>query len=189
MSKYCSECGAKLREGARFCESCGISIKSSYGKREEIEREIREKIERELKEKEDREFEKRKEKEIRNEVKRKYQENKKIDLQSYFKIKLDKTEVKKVAVISTFFSVAIACITIIIGSLSVLFAKTSVYDINLGFPLSWFHIAGKYTFLEMGVSNWFNLIVDFIFLLGIIFVLTYIYETINKNRKILSHRI
>ena len=194
MSKYCSECGAKLREGARFCENCGISIKSNSGKgektREEIEREILEKIERELKEKEDGEFRKRKEKELRNEVERKYQDNKKIDLQSYFKVRLDRTEIKKVAVISTFFPVAIMCITILIGSLSmIVFSNTSAYDIDFGFPLSWFYIAGKYSSLEMGVSNWFNRIVNFILFLGIIFFLTYIYETINKNRKILSHRI
>ena len=192
--KFCYKCGVKLREGARFCENCGISVKSSSDKgektREEIEGEIREKIERELKEKEDKEFRKRKEKEIRNEVERKYQDNKKIDLQSYFKVKLDKTEIKKVAVISTFFPVAIMCITILIGSLSmIIFSNTSAYDIDFGFPLSWFYIAGKYSSLEMGVSNWFNLIVNFILFLGIIFFLTYIYETINKNRKILSNRI
>jgi len=34
MSKYCSECGEKLKDISRFCSNCGFEIKGQYYKKE-----------------------------------------------------------------------------------------------------------------------------------------------------------
>ncbi len=77
MAKHCIECGATLREDARFCEECGTNV-SELGtenqSREEIEKEIREKIEEEYRQKSLKEFKEEKERELREEMEKKLEE-------------------------------------------------------------------------------------------------------------------
>lgn len=44
ISKYCSDCGIKIRETANFCEGCGVKILSKKQIYEKIKKELREEI-------------------------------------------------------------------------------------------------------------------------------------------------
>lgn len=191
IAKHCVECGAALREGARFCEECGSNVSDvdqEKKTRKEIEEELREKIEEEFRNKRENEFRKQREKELREEMRRRFKEQR-VGFYSYFKVKLDKKEIGQIAVISVCIAIALVFITIIIGSVSMITAdKTQIFDIEMGFPFPWIRIShiDAYHSLAMEISNWLNIIVDFILYTTLVFGLSYPVEIILKNHKIIK---
>ena len=186
MAKHCSKCGEKLREGANFCEFCGSKViaESPKKSKEEVEKELRERIEQEFRDKEEKCYKKQKEKEIREEMKKKYGVDR--DFRSHFTIKPDKREIRHILLMSGAFSFVLIMITILIGAIFLgQIHEIEEHSFEIGFPLAWYHgfrtqTAGGYN-PAFEVSNWLNLILDFVLYFILIAGLSYLYETIRKN--------
>lgn len=97
----------------------------------------------------------------------------------------------KVLGISLIISIAIMIITVVVGVFVLASNNTEnkVFDIQVGWPVGWFKISHLTleSSVSIGVSNWVNLIGDFIFYLLLCFVLAYIGEMFyasvkNKNK-------
>ncbi|MGF3555159.1 MAG: hypothetical protein ACQXXF_07855, partial [Thermoplasmatota archaeon] len=80
---------------------------------------------------------------------------------------------------SLIIAVGLMAISIIIGGIVFgSFDKSNIFVLELGFPFGWFKISNT----DIGVSNWLNLFVDFIFYILISFGLFLGYEY-YKTRK------
>jgi len=174
MSKYCPDCGTEQSKGAKFCVTCGksfsdkVSTSKTLKKKEPKLHHLKEKV---------------------NKWK---EEGYKVDelermISSIGKVKLNRKEIKQVAIISISIAIALVCITFVIGNIAVInqINQPRQFNIDLGFPFSWLNIHNYlYSGLSLEVSNWLNLIINFILYIALVFGISYPAETILKGRKI-----
>ena len=161
MTRYCSYCGTKLREDGNFCEGCGREIISEEIQRTEIEKKLRE--------------------EIKDKIKKEFEEEQ--------RIKKDEVDLKTTPLnlrdigfdlgFSLIIAVGLMAISIIIGGIILgTFDNSKEFVVELGIPFGWF----KMTNIEIGISSWLNLFVDYIIYMLIGFVLFLGYDIYYKGK-------
>jgi len=173
MSKYCPECGTEHSKEVKFCVNCGKSFRGRVSTSKNIKR--KEPKLHHLKEK----------------VNKWKEEGYKVDelermISSIGNVKLDRKEIMQITAISISIAIALVCITFVIGNVAVInqINQPRQFNIDLGFPLSWLNIHNsQISELSLEVSNWLNLIINFILYVALVFGISYTAETILKGGK------
>jgi len=174
MSKYCPECGTEHSKEAKFCVTCGKSFSDKVSTSKNLKK--KEPKLHHLKEK----------------VNKWKEEGYKVDelermISSIGKVKLDRKEIMQITAISISIAIALVCITFVIGNVAVInqINQLRQFNIDLGFPFSWLNIHNsQISELSLEVSNWLNLIINFILYVALVFGISYPVEAILKGRRI-----
>jgi hypothetical protein len=173
--KYCQNCGAKLREDARFCEKCGTDVSNieivTKKSLEDIEKDLREKIEKEIKERQEREYIQEMEKNIRREKERELKKSRK-----------SQVDLLMVSAFAIGISICLILLMIIAGifSFNDLIGQDTInvtaYIVNIGVPFEFMNIRSNPAthYVSIISYDYVNLILNFIIFTIIFFIFLYI---------------
>ncbi|NHJ87736.1 MAG: hypothetical protein FK734_19905 [Asgard group archaeon] len=166
MPRYCSFCGAKLREDGNFCEGCGRKTVSVKDWEKEIENDLRKKLTIEIEQKIRKEIEE--EKRLRDE------EKEAVEITP-----LNWLNTAYIFGFSLILAVGLIALSIIIGVIALGANYTSGFNIKVGFPLGWLQLTGT----GVNISNWLYLFVDFIIYTIICFSVYLSYNIYKDNKQ------